>query len=205
MTTAIAALAVGVGLLVPTSTASAQEPPPPGILPEGNWTEAQATWLVNAVRTAERELPAFADTARLQQLGFIDIGVVAPGGYEHWVNVGWFNDDHILNPLYPESLVFHRTAGGGRQVVAAMYFVRPEWTLETLPSMISWIPGFHDHPELCSDDSGRVVGFAGPDGTCTRGRPVLTPMTHVWIVDNECGHRFGGIDAGGLHCDYHDH
>jgi hypothetical protein len=26
-------------------------------------------------------------------------------------------------------------------------------------------------------------------------------MTHVWIEDNECGHRFAGVDRGRVHCD----
>jgi hypothetical protein len=188
------------GTLFPGQTASAQEEPPPGILPEGDWTEAEANWLVNWVEWAEQELPAFNDTARLEELGFVNIGVTAPGGYGHWVNVRWFFDDHFLNPEYPESIV---TQNG--QVVAAMMFMRPDTTLANLPSLISFIPGWHDHPELCSDTSGRIVG-ASRNGQCEVGSPVLTAMTHVWIVDNDCGHRFGGVDGGGLHCEYeHDH
>jgi hypothetical protein len=197
-------LAVCAGVAQPSSAAPAapdQTEPPPGILPEGEWTEAQANWLVNAVRAAERELPArFGSASQLAPLGFVNIGVLVPGGYSHYVNVSWMNDAHILNPQYPESLVYD---SGGR-VVAAMYFLGPEYTMETIPSLISWIPGWHTHPELCSDEQGRVVGIP-INGQCTRGRPVTAPMTHVWIVDNECGHRFGGLDGGGLHCDYHDH
>jgi hypothetical protein len=34
----------------------------------------------------------------------------------------------------------------------------------------------------------------------------MPPMMHVWIVDNACGHRFGGVGVGGLNCDVsHDH
>jgi hypothetical protein len=187
------------GVLFPSGSASAQEYPP-GILPPGEWTEAEANWLVGEVEWAEQELPAFT-TARLQELGFVNIGVVAPGGYGHWTNVNYFTDSHFLNPQYPESVVTQ-----GSQVVAAMFFMGPATTLENLPSLVSWIPGWHDHPELCSDETGRVVGASRPDGTCAVGQPVLTAMTHVWIVDNECGHRFGGVDAGGLHCEYeHDH
>jgi hypothetical protein len=29
----------------------------------------------------------------------------------------------------------------------------------------------------------------------------MPPMMHVWIVDNACGHRFGGVGVGGLDCD----
>jgi hypothetical protein len=195
---------VALGLLFPTSQTSAQEIPP-GIIPEGEWTDAQAQWLVNFVDYAEEVLPAFSDRAALPGMGYVNIGVVTAGGYEHWTNVGMFGDDHVLNPRYPESLVFQRQADGSWQLQAAMLFVGANYTMETIPELIRWIPGWHAHPELCSDDQGRIVG-ASVNGQCTRGRPVLTPMIHVWIVDNACGHRFGGVDGGGLHCEYeHDH
>jgi hypothetical protein len=177
-----------------------------GVLPEGDWPDPAADWAIDFIERAEQELPAFNDTARLEELGFVNVGVTAPGGYDHWTNVSWMMDEHILDPQYPESLVFQRTADGGYEVQAAMFFLSPETTMETIPSLISWLPGWHTHPELCSDDEGRIVGTPGPDGTCANGDPVLAPMMHAWIVDNDCGHRFGGIDAGGLHCDYeHDH
>lgn len=203
-------LAAALALLLPSTPASTapavpDQEIPPGLLPDVEWTELQANWLVNLVRNTERELPAFEDTARLQELGFVNIGVTAPGGYDHWTNMQWVNDGHILNPKYPESLVFQRTADGGYEIQAAMYLLPSHYTMDTIPSLISWIYGWHAHPELCGDETGRIVGFIAPGGTCSRGEPVLIPMIHTWVVDNACGHRFGGVDAGGLHCDYHDH
>jgi hypothetical protein len=196
---------VALGLLFPSSPASAQEIPP-GILPEhGTYSPLEAQWLVNWVRYAEQALPRYADRAALPGMGYVNIGPVAPGGYEHWVNVPMFFDQHILNPDHPESLVFQRQPDGSWQLQAAMFFTHPAWTMETIPELIRFIPGWHTHPELCADDTGRIVGISR-DGQCTTGRPVWIPMTHVWIVDNACGHRFGGVDGGGLHCDYeHDH
>jgi hypothetical protein len=183
----------------PSGGASVQaEEPPPGIVPPGEWTEAQTTWLVNKVREAEEKLPQFNDQSQLAGLGFVNIGVLA-GGYSHYVNVGWMSDAHFLNPDYPESLVYDMSGN----VVAVMFFMSPTMTVEQLPSMISWLPGWHAHPELCSDDQGRVVGFP-IGGQCTRGRVVTNPMMHVWIVDNACGHRFGGLGGGGLLCE-HEH
>ena len=37
-----------------------------------------------------------------------------------------------------------------------------------------------------------------PAGSHSAATPL---MMHVWIVDNACGHRFGGIGVDGLHCD----
>src|SRR5690606_451744 len=142
----------------------------------------------------------------IEELGFVDIGPIVPGGYRHFVNVSWMADGHILNPRYPESIVYQRTATGDWDVVAAMFFLWPTATMDTIPDMVRWLPGWHTHPELCSDAQGRVVGTP-LGGDCPPGSaPVTTPMMHGGIVDNECGHRFGGLDGGGLHCDYeHDH
>jgi hypothetical protein len=178
----------------------------PGILPEGDWSELEAAWATDFIERAERDLPAnFSNPNDLPE-GFLDIGPIAPGGYRHFVNVSWFRDAHILNPRYPESLVYRRTSTGGWQIVAAMFFLWPEATMETIPEMIGWLPGFHTHPELCSNEQGQVVGTPIGGGCPPGSGPVTTPMMHAWIVDNECGHRFGGVDAGGLHCEYeHDH
>lgn len=178
-----------------------------GILPAGEWSEAERAWATAWIRQAERDIPAnFSDVNAITRLGFVDIGPIVPGGYRHFVNVSWFTDGHILNPRYPESLVYQRTASGQWQPVAAMYFLWPDSRLETVPEMVRWLPGWHAHPELCSDNQGRVVGTP-IGGSCPAGSsPALTPMVHGWIVDNECGHRFGGLDGGGLHCEYeHDH
>lgn len=204
---AIGVAAMAVTLLVSMvagNTASAQTPSD-GILPAGEWTELQRQVATSLVRWSERELPRFSDPARLRELGFVDIGPIVAGGYAHYVNVPWMSDSHFLNPNYPESVVLKRDASGQWQAQAAMFFLTPTMTLETIPEFLRWFPGWHAHPELCSDDQGRVVGVP-IGGQCTAGRPVLTPMMHVWIVDNECGHRFGGLDGGGLHCDYeHEH
>jgi hypothetical protein len=202
LTVAVATMAV-VALTLTGTSASAQTPSD-GVLPAGEWTDLQRQAATNLVRTSERDLPAFSDTARLEELGFVNIGVQVPGGYAHYVNVPWMSDDHYLDPNYPESVVLKRDASGQWQVQAAMFFLTPTMTLDQIPEFIAWFPGWHAHPELCSDDQGRVVGFP-VNGQCTRGRVVTNPMLHVWIVDNECGHRFGGLDGGGLHCDYGEH
>lgn len=201
---AAAVLAV-TGLAFTTNPVSAQQPGE-GNLPPGDYPPEQVNFANYLVERTERELPAFGDVEDLEAMGFVNIGVTAPGGYDHYTNVAWLADDYVLDPTHPESLVFRRTADGGYELQAAMFFLGPTETMETIPWIISWLPGWHAHPELCGNDRGQVVGIARPDGTCAVGQPVLIPMTHVWIVDNACNHRFGGVDAGGLHCDYeHDH
>lgn len=190
---------VALGFLFPTAPASGQQVPP-GILPAGHtYTDAQAQWLVNGVRYAEEVLPArYGNRAALPGLGYVNIGVLS-AGREHWINVNMFNDAHFLNPAYPESLVFQNG-----QLQAAMLFTNTNVTMETIPEIVRFIPGWHAHPELCTDDQGRVIGFNSGSG-CARGRPGLIPMVHVWVMDPGCGHRFGGLGVGGLQCNYEDH
>lgn len=203
-------VALVAGLSIAATPASAQDHPP-GVLPDGDWTPDQATTLLDLVDRAEQELPAFAsedgtiDEDLLEQLGFVDFGTTAPGGWDHWVNVGWFDDDYIIDPRYPESLVFRRTDDGDRVLEAAMFFLGSDDTMDTIPEEIEWMPGWHAHPELCVDEVFRHTGIASGDGTCATGAPVTVPMMHVWIADNPCGHRFAGVGVGGINCGDHNH
>lgn len=203
---AVATLAV-MALHFGTSPASAQQSAD-GILPPGEWSQAQVDWTVNWIRQNEQVLPQkFSNVNDLAAMGFVDIGPLT-AGYAHYVNTSWMVDGHILNPEYPESLVYRVMPNGTRQVQAAMYFLWPEARVETVPPLISWLPGWHAHPELCSDDQGRIRGVNLGSGCPAGTHQVLNPMVHAWITDPGCGHRFGGLGVGGLHCDYdheHDH
>jgi hypothetical protein len=50
---------------------------------------------------------------------------------------------------------------------------------------------------------GTFAGETDPESpSCPPGTSQATTplMTHVWIVDNACGHRFGGVGVEGQHC-----
>jgi hypothetical protein len=178
-----------------------------GVLPPGDWTDEQRAELLDLLARTEAALPAFADPETLEGLGFINFGVTAPGGYDHWINYGWVDDEHILDPEFPESLVFQYTPSGGYELVAAMFFLPNGTTLDTIPEDVAWMPGWHQHPELCVYPDGTYAGLADVDGSCFAGEPSdMPPMMHVWLVDTGCGHRFGGVGVGGLDCDVdHEH
>jgi hypothetical protein len=182
------------------------EPVPiPGSLPPGDWTAEQQAAMLDLIARTEAVLPQFADSTTLEALGFYNFGISAPGGYDHWINPGWFDDGHLLDPNFPESLVFQYTADG-YELVAAMFFMPTGTTMDNIPEGYAWWPGFHSHPELCVNDEGKFASLANSDGTCPSGHPNHFPvMMHTWIVDTECGHRFGGVDTFGLHCDVHGH
>lgn len=90
-------------------------------------------------------------------------------------------------------------------LVSAMFMLDPAIDMDSIPQDIAWLPGWHGHPDLCVDDTdGTFRGLTDPEmPSCPAGsHSAATPlMMHVWIVDNACGHRFGGIGVEGLHCD----
>jgi hypothetical protein len=181
-----------------------------GLIPPGDWTEGQIDQMLDLIERTEQILPAlYSDPDDLAALGFHDVGVVAPGGYYHFINPDWFDDGHLLDPDRPESLVYQSSWNAETeqieyQLVSAMFMATSDTTMATLPHEIAWWPGWHVHANICITDDWRFSGFVDADGVCTSGHPaVRPPMMHVWIVDNACGHRFGGIDEGGLHCDVH--
>jgi hypothetical protein len=181
----------------------ATSPDPTGILPRGNWTDEQIAFAVDLVHRTEAELPAYADVTKIGAMGFNNFGL-SDGTWEHWINPGRMEDSHVLDPRFPESLVFRMEPGGGRTLVAAMFHLRAGHTIDNLPAELAWLPGWHVHNELCADEQGRSTGFS-IDGRCERGAVAnQRPMTHVWIVDNECGHRFAGAGPG-LICNEHAH
>jgi hypothetical protein len=194
------------------STALAQEHPHEpgpgdGLIPEGEWTDEEVGTLLDLIDRTEAALPAFADPAELPD-GFYDFGITAPGGYDHYINWEWLDDDHILDPEFPESLVYQHVWNDETQedeimLVSAMFFLPTQYTADNIPEELAWYPGWHTHADVCINEQHRFAGLSS-GGQCSSGVPFdRPPMMHVWIMDNECGHRFGGIDTGGLHCDVH--
>jgi hypothetical protein len=203
--TAVAALGL-------PSTALAQEDPHEpghgeGLVPPGDWTHEEIETLLDLIDRTEAALPAFADPNDLPA-GFYDFGVTAPGGYDHYINWEWIDDEHILDPEHPESLVYQRTWNDETQqeettLVSAMFFLPSQYDMDNIPEDLAWYPGWHTHADVCINEQHRFAGLSF-DGECSTGVPFdKPPMMHTWIVDNQCGHRFGGVDTGGLHCDVH--
>jgi hypothetical protein len=127
------------------------------------------------------------------------------GGYQHWVNVGRFNDGRLLDPSYPESLVFRNT-GTGLKLEAAMFILSTAHNMNNIPASMAWLPGWHKHDDLCFSADAKLRGVISPGGQCPPGSFlfITPPMLHVWIVETPCG-PFAGVDGGGLMCDGHEH
>lgn len=131
-------------------------------------------------------LPQFADPAAIEAMGFVSIG---DGflGHEHYLNAANMNDDRILDPSRPESLVFD-TSVTPKKLVAAMYMLNPGDTLDDAPELGGPLTQWHVHDNLCFTGP-RVSGLTDAEGNCAppsvKGNE--TPMIHVWITPHRCG------------------
>jgi hypothetical protein len=184
-----------------------------GLIPEGDWSEDQIQQMLDLIDETEAVLPArFPAQATYEELadvlgdlGYFNFGATAPGGYDHWINPGWFFDDHLVDPEFSEALVYQVQDDGTWRLVSAMFMLDPAIDMDSIPEDIAWLPGWHGHPELCVHPDGTFGGITDPDNpSCPEGTsPATTPlMMHVWIIDNGiCDHRFGGIGVSGVHCD----
>ncbi|MFP3899398.1 MAG: hypothetical protein ACLFXM_01000 [Acidimicrobiia bacterium] len=188
-----------------------------GLIPPGDWTDEQIEYMLDLIEKTEQVLPdtfpTLATYEELEQelgdLGYFEFGATAPGGYDHWINPGYMFDDHLIEPEFSESLVYQAQPDGRWKLVSAMFMLSPNDTIDDIPEDIAWLPGWHVHPELCVGPDGTFAGITDPDDPdCPPGssQALGSPMMHVWIVENDCDHRFGGVGVSGLHCDVtHDH
>ena len=163
--------------------------------------QARAEELVFRTRTV---LPKFATTEIAIANGFTSIQDSSTG-VEHYVNWSYINDEHELNPEFPESLVFQVGPNGQRTLVSAMYMLGDSYTLETVPDIGGSLTQWHIHNNLCySQDpyvhgSTRVVGVTSENGPCSFGIKLNpNPMIHVWITPHMCGPfaALEGVGAG---------
>src|SRR3546814_14389996 len=89
-------------------------------------------------------------------------------GHEHYLNAENMNDDKILDPDHPESLVYD-TSVTPKRLVAAMYMLNAGDTLDDVPDVGGALTQSPIHDHLCFDPSGRVSGLTGPSGGCGPG------------------------------------
>ena len=178
---------------------------PPEGWPEGQtgWTQEQIDYAVGKVAEAEAVMPAkFGDQQKAIDLGYRMFTIVI-NGYEHWGLPPTTppREHAFLDFDMPDTLVYQRMPDGTKRLVAGMFFAPPGTTMATIPPDIAWLPGWHTHEnEVCVDENGQSTGSFPSGGKCAVGKPLVTPMTHIWIVENHCDHRFAGIDGGGVNC-----
>jgi hypothetical protein len=156
-------------------------------------TPAQQQAAEQLIRDTIKDIAKYQDQSVAYADGFRTIGDGFLGD-EHWVNWSYSNDGHILDPLYPESLVYN-TRGAHPVLEAAMYSLPPGSRFSDIPPLFqSPLTQFHVHNNLCfahtADPKQLVVaGFTDSSGNCPPGlvQEGNEPMIHVWITPNPCG------------------
>ena len=178
---------------------AAPHPTSPSVTPE---QQAAADRLLADTKAI---LPQWTDEVA-HAAGFRTIGD-AGTGTEHLLNWAWITDDVVLDPRRPESLVYHVTPDGRRQLAAAMYILPPGTADADVPDIGGTLTQWHIHNNLCftpeetvdGHPQRRVMGLTSEDGTCDRGERLPdAAMLHVWIVDHPCGpfSALEGVGAG---------
>lgn len=172
---------------------------------EGVTPEQQAFAEEVLVRSIET-LPRWADYDETVAAGFKSIGDGPATGEEHVIMYEWVNDDAILDPNKPESLVYkYETLPDGtpkRTLEAAMFILPDSYTLETAPTDGGALMQYHNHQNLCytAGETPRVAGITNADGNCAEGLVLGAGniQIHVWIRANDCGPfaALKGIGAG---------
>lgn len=159
-------------------------------------TPEQQARAENLIAITLARLPQFADPVTAETAGFHSIGDAATGD-EHYINWSYVNDDRILDPDHPESLVY-QMRDGRKTLVAAMFMLPDGSTLDTVPDIGGKLTQWHVHNDLCFTDdpvaptlafgagAGPVVGSDNPCPPPTQKRANV-PMIHVWIVPHPCG------------------
>ncbi len=146
------------------------------------------------VRESVLKLPKWKNYDDAIADGFKSIGDDITGE-EHVIRYDWIEDDVILDPTQPESLVYSvKRADDGtvtKTLEAAMYLLPSKYTLENPPEVGGKLMQYHIHNNLCFtvEDAPKVRGITNEKGECA---PPLVKgnensMIHVWIRSNECG------------------
>lgn len=164
----------------------------PGVSPE---QQARAE---NLIAVTLDRLPRYADPRTAEADGFSSIGDGFTG-HEHFVNPAYLEDDHVLNPDYPESLVYE-VKGQERTLVSAMFMLSQGQTFDDVPDIGGPLTQWHVHADLCfsaSESRISLSGLAGVDQPCSSDTVKLEiPMIHVWITSHRCG-PFAALDGVG--------
>jgi len=141
----------------------------------------------NLIAVTLLRLPQFTDPAVAETMGFRSIGDGATG-HEHYLNVVNMADDKLLDPDYPESLVYDTTVQP-KKLVAAMFMMDAGTTLADVPDLGGKLTQWHIHDNLCFNGDGQVRGLTDAEGSCGGGlaKGDQQPMIHVWTERHPCG------------------
>jgi hypothetical protein len=107
----------------------------------------------------------------------------------HWMNQAYVNAGYVMDPHRPQGLVYANTKHGP-VLLGAMFQMQHLGQFGPDPGgpLTAW----HQHENICFTPFGFEFSFMTPFGTCPIGAIDISvsPMLHVWIVDNPKGGPF---------------
>lgn len=161
-------------------------------------TAEQAARATALIEQTQIDLPRWSTVDQAVADGYISIGDAGTGS-EHYIKASLIQDDVMLDPSQPESLVY--TVKGEERILAGAMFIASARASDD-PTLTDWagpLMTWHNHGDLCWEGL-KVVGTVGDDGTCAAGTNTggEFPMVHVWITSHPCGPfaALEGVGAG---------
>jgi hypothetical protein len=170
---------------------------PPGtilpVVPEREPTPAERAAAADLIHAARVALARYSDPAVAAADGYRVNGLA--GVDFHAANPAHENDDRVLDPARPETLVY-AVAPDGRPVLMGAMFMMP--TIGTPgPTIGGPLTVWHAHEHVCfSLTPFGLAGLLSPLGMCPLGTidvPLTAEMIHIWIVPG-APEPFGDLD-----------
>jgi len=170
---------------------------PPGsilpVVPEREPTPAERAAAADLLQATRVALARYADPAVAAADGYRMNGLA--GVDFHAANPSNENDDRVLDPAHPESLVY-AVAPDGRPVLMGAVFLMPKIGTPG-PTIGGPLTVWHAHEHVCfSLTPPGLAGLLSPFGMCPLGTidmPLTAEMIHVWIVPG-APEPFGDLD-----------
>jgi len=170
---------------------------PPGtilpVVPEREPTPAERAAAADLVMAARIGLARYADPAVAAADGYRVNGLA--GIDFHAANPANENDDRVLDPAHPETLVY-AVAPDGRPVLMGAMFLMPRIGTPG-PTIGGPLTVWHAHEHVCfSLTPPGLAGLLSPFGMCPLGTidvPLTAEMIHIWIVPG-APEPFGDLD-----------
>ena len=170
--------------------------PPGTILPvvqEREPTPAERAAAADLIQAARVALARYADPAVAAADGYRVNGLA--GLDFHAGNPAHENDDRVLDPAHPETLVY-AVAPDGRPVLMGAMFMMPKIGTPG-PTIGGPLTVWHAHQHVCfSLTPPALAGLLSPLGMCPLGAidvPLTAEMIHIWIVPG-APEPFGDLD-----------
>jgi len=146
-------------------------------------TPAQRTAANELVADTRRGLARFADLRNALAAGYAPHHH-AREAIKHYFNPAYVTDGRVLDPTWPEGLMYAST-DRGPVLVAAVYLMNRAG--EPGKAVGGCLTHWHTHDNLCSTDpaNGMITGLHTPGRPCPPGQVpwAAPPMMHTWMID----------------------